>query len=381
MDTFPHIQVSGGAYERGRQLGAQAGDRIARSIEIYKQIFAHYAEWEWDQVTEHAALYHPKIEAYAPRYLEEIDGMALGSGLDPRDLLAINVRTEVMFAAVARQAARECTAFVALPEVTGDGHVLIAQSWDWKPEMIDTVIVLEAEQEEGPNFVTVVEAGLLAKTGFNSAGIGLATNALVSHKDVGSPGVPYHIILRAILDTETMSGALGAVLRQPRASSANYLIAHRDGLAINVEAAPGDFSRTYLQDPERGMFVHTNHFGAPDFDLKDVTLWNGPDSPFRRQRMRALLEKADGELTAASAQSLFHDHVNHPFGICTHPDPRLDSAEQYATVSAVIMDLSTSKLWISDGLPCESPFRELDYADFLDKPTGVAQPARKESPA
>lgn len=378
MSTFPHIRVSGDAFARGRQLGEQAADRIARSLDIYRGVFAHYAEWEWDRVTEHAAHYRPKIEAYAPSYLEEIEGMAAGSGLEARDLLAINVRTEVMFAAVARQAARECTAFAALPEVTGDGHVLIAQSWDWKPQMIDTVIVLEAEQEGGPNFVTVVEAGLLAKTGFNSAGIGLATNALVSDKDVGAPGVPYHIILRAILDSETMSDALGAVLRQPRSSSANYLIAHRDGLVINVEAAPGDYSRAYWQFPEDGFFVHTNHFGAPDFDLKDVTLWSGPDSPFRELRMRSLLERARGDLTPHSAQSLFCDHVNHPSGICTHPDPRLEPAEQFATVSAVIMDLSASKLRLSDGFPCESPFRESDYGEFLDKPTSVAHLASQE---
>ena len=37
-------------------------------------------------------------------------------------------------------------------------------------------------QDDGPDFVTVVEAGLLAKTGMNSSGIGLATNALVTDR-------------------------------------------------------------------------------------------------------------------------------------------------------------------------------------------------------
>jgi hypothetical protein len=37
-----------------------------------------------------------------------------------------------------------------------------------------------------------------------------------------------------------MSEALGAVTRQPRSSAGNYLIAHRDGEAIDAEAAPGD---------------------------------------------------------------------------------------------------------------------------------------------
>jgi isopenicillin-N N-acyltransferase-like protein len=368
MSNYPHIQVSGDPYNCGRQIGESAGDRVRRSVEIYQGIFAHYAGWDWKQVTEYACRFRPKIEMYNPKYFMEMVGIANGAGLDPDDILAINVRTEVMFAAVARQSARECTAFVALPEATKDRHLLIAQSWDWKPQMRETVIVLEVEQEEGPNFVTVVEAGLLAKVGFNSAGIGLVTNALVSDQDDGDPGIPFHVILRAILDAETMSDAMAAILHHQRASSANYLVAHRDGSAINLEAAPGDYSRVFLGQPEGGYFVHTNHFAAPNFDLKDVMLWDGPDSLLRSQRMQQLLRNHVGSLTIEEVKGFFTDHVNHPYGICTHPDPRLEAADQYATVAAVIMDLHSQKIWVADGLPCENPFRELDYSEFMDKP-------------
>ena len=44
------------------------------------------------------------------------------------DILAINVRTEVMFAAVARRAAGECTAFAVLP--TGAALVRGAAGWE-----------------------------------------------------------------------------------------------------------------------------------------------------------------------------------------------------------------------------------------------------------
>src|SRR5574341_167821 len=367
MAQFPHIRVSGRAGDRGRQIGQQAAGRIARSVEIYKQVFAHYAGWDWPQVVEHAALYRPAIEAYRPRYLDELEGMAQGAGLDPGDLLAINVRTEGMFAAVARRAAQECTAVVVLPGATSDGHTLIAQNWDWKPYMLDTVIVLEVEQDEGTNFVTVVEAGLLAKTGFNSAGIGLVTNALVTNEDRGEPGVPYHIVLRGILDAHTISDALGAIIRHPRASSANYLIAHRDGEAINIEAAPGDYSRVYMEFPQDALFVHTNHYTCSAFDLKDVTLWDGPDSPFRWNRMGQFVRREHGALTPETLQEYFGDHFNRPNSICRHPDPRVPAAESYQTVASVIMDLNDQRMWIADGSPCEVPYRELDYAALLDK--------------
>jgi isopenicillin-N N-acyltransferase-like protein len=374
MSSFPHIRVKGSAAQRGRQLGQQAADRIARSVDIYREIFGYYAGWDWPQVVEHAKSYRPAIEAYQPRYLDEIEGMAKGAGLDVGDLLAINVRTEVMFAAVARQAAKECTAIVALPQATAHGHTLIAQNWDWKPHMSETVIVLEAEQDEGPNFVTVVEAGLLAKTGFNSAGIGLTTNALVTDQDRGEPGAPYHIILRGILDAETMSEALAAINRHPRASAANYLIAHRDGEAINVEAAPGDHSRIYIDFPEdEGTFTHTNHYACATFDLKDVTLWDGPDSPFRMRRMQQFLKRAHGKLGPDTLQQFFGDHFNHPDGICTHPDPRVDKLAQYATVVSVVMDLSAQTMWVADGHPCETRYRKLDYSPLLHKAPSLMQ--------
>ena len=107
------------------------------------------------------------------------------------DVLAINLRTEIIWAASARDAARpalplECTAFAALPGRTG-GRTLIGQTWDWLVHAAETTVVLEARQDDGPDYVTVVEAGLLAKAGMNSAGVALATNALVSAADRGAP--------------------------------------------------------------------------------------------------------------------------------------------------------------------------------------------------
>ena len=291
--TYPQVRVEGGPRERGRQYGEQARERVLLSLEAYREVFAAYAGWDWDKVTTEARRYTPAISAYGERYLEEIRGLAEGAGLREDDVLALNVRTEVMFAAKAREALEtsrwpgECSAFAALPEATAGGSTLAGQNWDWLLHSFETVIVLEAVQDEGPDFVTVVEAWLLAKTGLNSSGVGLVTNALVSADDVGEPAVPYHVVLRAILDAETISDALAQVQKRPRSSSANYLVVHEDGSAVDIEAAPGDFSDLYLLFPEGGVLLHTNHYVSPAFGGKDVGLWLVPDSPFRLERLRA----------------------------------------------------------------------------------------------
>jgi isopenicillin-N N-acyltransferase-like protein len=362
-DTYPHVRVAGAPRERGRQYGEQARDRVRRSVELYRAVFAHVAGWTWDEAVAHARTYRPSIEAAHPHLLDELAGIAEGAGLDPDDVLAINVRTEIMFAAVARQVA-ECTAFAALPPATAGGHLLLGQNWDWRPACTGTVVVLEAEPDNGPAFVTVVEAGLLAKTGMNAAGIGLVTNALVTDADRGEPGLPYHVILRAILEARNLPDALDAVTRHRRASAANYLVASREGMAVDIEAAPGDHSRVWLTWPEPDVLVHANHLIA-DTGLKDVMRWYSPDSPFRHRRAAGLLAEHHGRIHPAMLQALLRDHVNAPAGVCTHPDPRLPELERDMTVASILFDLDRWTMWLADGQPCEHEYRAVEYAAFL----------------
>jgi isopenicillin-N N-acyltransferase like protein len=382
MSSFPHVRVEGSALDRGRQYGSQAAGRVHRSVAAYRDVFAHYTGWDWATVRSQAARFEEPIAAFRPAYLDEIRGIAEGAALDPRDVLAINVRTEVMFAAKARQAAGRprppdgCTAFAVVPAPGAGGSTLIGQNWDWLPHSSETVVVLEARQDEGPDFVTVVEAGLLAKTGMNSSGLGLVTNAMVTDADTGQPGIPYHVALRAILDCETVSDALAALQSGERSSAANYLIAHRDGSAVDVEAAPGDFGRLFLLFPEDGVALHSNHFLSPGFDGKDVSVWVMPDSPLRLQRIRAGLGGRDCLPTLDTFRALLADHADYPSGLCCHPDPRMDPYDQGATVASVLMDLGTRQIYLADGNPCSAPYRQLDYGEFLAKPSPVAEHAR-----
>src|SRR5258708_1704079 len=233
MGEYPHIRLAGSASQRGRQYGEQARERVHRSVTAYRAVFAELAGWDWQTVRAEAARFEAPIAAYGPKYLAEMRGIAEGAGLDFADVLAINVRTEVMFAAKARQATAsaglaECTAFAVAPPPGRSGPTLIGQNWDWLLHTADTVVVLEARHDDAPDLVTVVEAGLLAKTGMNSSGLGLVTNALVTSDDMGEPRLPYHLLLPAILDCEDFSDAITALQAGFRSSSANYLLAHRD---------------------------------------------------------------------------------------------------------------------------------------------------------
>src|SRR5215475_14585961 len=129
MGQYPHIRVAGSAEQRGQQYGEQARERVRRSVSAYREVFAELAGWEWDTVRAEAAKFQAPIAAFGPQYLAEMRGIADGAGIDFGDVLAINVRTEVMFAAKARQAAAstrtgpaECSAFAVGLAPAHRGH-------------------------------------------------------------------------------------------------------------------------------------------------------------------------------------------------------------------------------------------------------------------
>jgi hypothetical protein len=57
--------------------------------------------------------------------------------------------------------------------------------------------------------------------------------------------------------------------------------------------------------------------------------------------------------------------------VCCHPDPRSDVVDQGTTVASVLMDLDAKRMLVADGHPCTAPYRDLDYASFLSKPSMV----------
>jgi isopenicillin-N N-acyltransferase-like protein len=360
--TAQRVRVEGTSYQRGQQYGRQAAARVRLSVQAYRQAFAHFAGWDWDTVRREAARFEAPVGKFRPAYLEEMRGIADGAGLDLTDVLAINVRTEVMYSAKARQAPRtpsplpaECSALARVPAPGTKDPVIIGQNWDWLLHAARTLVVLEARPDDGPDFVTVVEAGLLAKAGMNAAGLGLVTNALVTDADVGEPGLPYHVLLRAVLDCATVTEAVRVLQAAPRSSSANYLVAHASGAALDIEAAPGDFTRLYPLYPRDGLLLHTNHFLAERIDPVDLSLWAMPTSAVRLQRLRAAQAT-----TLDGFRALLADHADYPNSVCAHPNPADHPAEQGATIASVLMDLNARRLWLAAGHPCQLPHEPLD---------------------
>jgi len=350
-EPFHIVPVKGNSYSRGQQHGSRTRAAIGKNLDTYAKLFKHYSNLDWKQIRQEAERFIPIIEKYDPEIMEEIQGIADGAERGVEEIVALNARYELIYSSWT-----VCTSFVATPEATSSRHTLMGQNWDWSVFVRDTCVILKIEQEGKPSILTFMEAGMVGKIGLNSAGIGLCVNGLVSNKDKRLPSTPFHVICREILNSKNMSDAVEAVLRAERKCSANYLIVHENGEAIDLEAAPGDVD---YKQPMRGILVHANHFTSTKLGIRDPWKVRWPDTLVREQRAKSFLDQGYGKIDIKIVQQLLRDHFNHPNSICKHEDEREPEIEQEITAASIIMDLNEKEIYVSAGPPCENEYRAL----------------------
>lgn len=353
---FPVYEAQGNARGCGFAHGEQAAERVARTVEIYLSAFARQANLNLDEVRQRSRAYAAQIKALDADIMAELEGIAAGARQKLEDIVAVNCRTEILYGSAAgTQPATECTTIVALPEATRSGTLLVGKNWDWRTPCADTVVVLKVRQKDKPALTMVVEAGMVGRDGFNEHGIVVCGNLLVSNEDRGSIGVPIPILRRRILHSVHYYEAIDSVVRSPRGASGNYLIAHRDGVAIDFETTPHN---TYAVYPERGLLTHANHFQSPAAHHTGVAKYYTADSLYRDFRARQLLEPKIGAITIDDIKAALRDHFGLPRAICRHPHD-YPGFEATMTIASLVFDPANGVLEVAAGQPCESDYRSV----------------------
>ena len=235
---FPLVEISGSPRQRGLAYGEQARERIARSVELYGGSLGRLGFGKAD-VERLTATFIPRIKAWAPDLVEEMDGIAAGAGVDLFSIVLVNARTEVLQLArrekgIADDEPDGCTGAVALPETTRCGRLIHGQNWDWKAECVETSIVLRVLRDDGPDFLTFTEAGGLARSGFNAAGIAITANYLESDRDYRDLGIPLPFIRRRALEAQHFALALRVVAVTPKSGSNNLMLSTAEGSAVDL---------------------------------------------------------------------------------------------------------------------------------------------------
>jgi isopenicillin-N N-acyltransferase-like protein len=371
--SFPFVSVSGAPYERGVQYGRAVPERVKRSIGLYGGTLDELG-LDALQKKKLVTAFADQIAAFGVHYLDEMRGIADGAGVPLDDIILINARTEIV-----SQARREmnkpeaeddavdgCTGAIILPERSASGRLIHGQNWDWRAECAETAIVLRVQRDDGPDFMTFVEAGGLARCGLNAAGIAITANYLESDRDYQKTGIPLVLIRRKVLEQKHFAMALRIVAATPKTCSNNMMVSCAQGYAVDFECAPDEVFPLYPQD---GLLVHANHWVSPVAlsKLKDAGLLG--DSFYRDKRVEHLLGAR--KLTPEDLKAAFFDDFASPFAVCRPVLPN-SAGDLSATVAMIILDSTAGTM---DVAPLPAHCRDFTRYSLQAPPQALRQAA------
>ena len=373
---FPVIQLTGTPLERGRMHGQLARAQVTGSIRCYAFLFANCGV-DWREAQRRAAEYRDIIAGCGGGMMEEIEGIAMGSGFSVNEILALNCRTEILphtflgmdssggEAALRRNAAvglfdlGECTSVAVTGMRCADGQTRLAQNWDWIGYQRANVVALRVLREAPwPSFLTLTEAGILAKIGVNDHGLGVGLNILRATNDRERVGIPVHIFQRMALDCEGVDAVVSLGKSLAFAASSNAILGDATGKICSLEYSPNGAAAI---PPDQGVIAHTNHFCDPE-----LAKWQAPLAQMLTTEPR--LDCADAhianwpdEIDDAYLGMLLRDETgagsDAKFGaICRSPDLSLSPDLRVESVFGVIINCDKRTMLVAPGIPSQVDF-------------------------
>jgi len=354
IGDIPVVISRGTPYEIGFSHGKAYPERVHRSYEFNLQLGLEQKDVTKESLYKIAAGFVKSVEQYNKDYLEEIQGIADGSGMKFEDIMVLNCRTELQkLSSHTKNWAKteECTSIAVTGERTVDGATYAGQNWDNYGWSEDCLIFHIIEQANGkPSIAYCGEAGIITRSGMNTCGIADGVNTMSTNAPVNLEGVPLQFLLRGVLDSRTLGEAIDAINRGQNAAVNNILIAQKDNEAVDVELDTGCCGILYAKN---GILTHANHYvsaGHPRYPYVDMGRGN---SIIRHNRSEKLLRAVEGKISLEDIQKVFADHGDAPQSICRHGDPSLPKEKQSETVMSFICNLTTLEMSLAPHRACE----------------------------
>lgn len=307
----------------------------------------------WDEVTAEASKYVQPLQATCSRYLEEIEGLADGAGVTFLDVLALNVRTEIMFGLFTDPnnttnhnsiPSDGCTSLGWLDEASRQSF--LAQNWDWQSAQGPNLIVCHISQPDTkiPKIAMVTEAGIIGKIGFNADGVGCCLNAIRA-RGVDATKLPVHFALRTVLESSSRDKAVAQIKALGVAGSAHILVADHSG-STGLECTPFGIKQIPMDAKKR--VYHTNHLVLEHPEV-DEPPWLD-DSHKRLARIQRLADSVSASKVGNSQLfELFKDEENYPCAI----NRKQEGDSGFQTLFTIIMNLGNGEATVKFGRPTE----------------------------
>ena len=364
------LTLTGTPRQRGRQHGEELREAIGRHLDLYReniqqdtgleaQVFfdRFYAETD----------FLPAIEKYTPDLLEEVRGIAEGSGRKFDEVLARQLSDEDPWFRQVVKFGRSVPENCSCLGTRESGRSLIAQNMD-SPAYYDgfQMLLRVVEPDSDVESLVFTVAGKLSLAGMNNYGVGICCNTVLQ-LDFNPRGLPEDFIVRKVLQQKNLADVLDFMHSIPHASGQNYVLGDPNRVTdlecsahLVAEVAPlAGQSRIY----------HTNHPLINNDTHSWDALWERGEREAPQMiaqmkarmttfdRFSALKQQVEAELPldVRRAADILSDHTA---PICLH---HLHKGNY--TLGCLVMELDgdTPRLNAAGGPPCSTPFRTYTF--------------------
>ena len=353
MSQFPHHRLQGTPREVGRQHGEALRSMIRAHLELIYTQGAQRSNLAPETGRRWALAFGPMIGEAAPHFLEEIEGVAEGAGIERAEALLLQVRQEVAHVARFGAVDLECTSFAVSGPYTRTGTTFAGQNADLAGGIEAFSAVVTFAVTGKPAVMMLVPAGQISYLGISSEGLSADANFL---RSAGwRTGFPRYLLTRLAIEQPTLKAAVDAALTPRRASSRNLLLADRTGAMVDIETTAQEHGLAWGD----GCLVHANHHVLPGMaGHETATAEERHNSGCRQDRIAALMEEHRGRIDATVLKTVLRDHANRPHSICAHPGERVSYS-----FASIVSDLEAGAMEVAVGPPCEH-----DYVRYEVRP-------------
>jgi predicted choloylglycine hydrolase len=330
-----HGSVQGTYYEMGKSRGSslyEVGFRLPGQDEARVR-FGHECEVE--------------IARVFPKIRDEFHGFADGCHARYEDVLAF------MAAIGVRPPSPGCSLFGAV----GSQGTFFGRNYDFYYSFADYAEHFILSPQGAFRSAGDSDVFIGREDGVNEKGLAVGISSVGAKTK--SPGLNFPLAVRHLLDD---CGDVGAALESAKtirfSTTNNYLLADGSGAIAVVEASP---ERVRVRKPQRnsGFLVATNHFVHPEMTRTEDMSQRDSDSLRRFEAITREIERAGGEMSPERAEAILSDHKGR---VCSHHEDT-----KLGTLWSTVANLTTRKLFLAEGHPCDSKYSEVPFPGPLSR--------------
>ena len=293
------------------------------------------------------------MRRWTPALLEEVEGIAEGSGRTLDETLGFQFMDEEWWFGAARYLkpsvpVNHCS--VIASRARGGQPPILAQNMDLRAYLDGGQAVISTKNGRAPRTTIMTICGMIGLCGANDRGLGVVVNTLWQLQSAAN-GLPVACVMRGILDQPDLAAAVGWIQKPLHASGQHYLIGDPEGFA-SFEAS-AELVNPIPWTDESPSFLHTNHPIAPNHPVRVRRAEE--NSRARYETLCSLMTNStlsvDEIKSALSAKGGAHP-------ISVRPDPA--DLTSTMTFASIVMELTRPPvIELAGGPPCSNSYRTI----------------------